>query len=153
MPYRSNFLTIKTIKGECKDDKHPEWIDIHSFSSSIRGEGNHKAQENKTWRASHSNMTILKNLDQTSPKLAEAASLGNPFDEATIQVCETVGQKACYMEYKMSKVVIVDYSVTGMLSDRPLESVGLRYEKIEWQYYDEGKMSTKGSWTIPQHQA
>lgn len=145
--YRSNFLEIDTITGASTDDKHKGWIDIHSFSSSITGEGNYNAQKQKTWRASHSDMTILKNLDQTSPKLAEAASLGSPFNDVTIEVCETVGDKECYMTYKMSKVVVVNYLVTGMLSERPLESVGFRYEKIQWTYQG----GFIASWTIPQH--
>ena len=144
--YRNIFLKVDPIQGLSEDDKHPKWIDIDGYSSSITGEGNYNAQQQKTWRASHSDMSVAKSLDQTSPKLAEAASLGTPFDEVTIEICRILEEKELYMTYKMSKVVIAAYHVEGGLGV-PSETFAFRYEKIEWRY----KGGFTASWAIPQH--
>src|SRR5215510_2562516 len=82
-------------------------------------------------------VSIVKQLDKASPKLAQACAAGEHFKNATLTLSRAGGDKQPYMKYKLTDVLIENVSVGGSSQGEggvPSEEVGLRYSKIELEY-------------------
>jgi type VI secretion system secreted protein Hcp len=134
------FLKVKTIPGECTDDKHKEWIEVLSYShgvsqptsGSVSSGGGRSAE-----RCDHMDFSIVKTLDKASPKLALACSNGEHIDEVTVELCRATGDKAKYMSYKMADVIVTSVRPGGSAQGGealPLEEVSFAYGKMTWTY-------------------
>ena len=153
------FLKISTIPGESTDDKHKDWIEILSYSHSLRqpnsgsvSAGGARSAE----RVDHADFTIVKALDKASPKLALSCCRGEHIPEVTLALCRATGDKAKYMEYKMSDVIVSSTRPGGAAKggdSLPLEEVSFSYSKIEWTYTatdaaGKSKGDVKANWDL-----
>ncbi|MCI0497505.1 MAG: type VI secretion system tube protein Hcp [Thermoplasmata archaeon] len=73
------YLWIKGIDGEATDEGHKDWIDVLSLEWGIATQPRDAASGLPTGKRQHKSMTITKELDKSSPKLAEALSSGSPL--------------------------------------------------------------------------
>ncbi|MBX3364722.1 MAG: type VI secretion system tube protein Hcp [Phycisphaeraceae bacterium] len=134
------FLKIATIPGECQDDKHKDWIEILSYSHGVmqlatgsRSSGGAVSAQ----RCDHSNFSIVKALDKTSPKLNLACCNGEHINEIKLELCRATGDKQPYMEYKLSDCIVTSVRPGGSSAGGetlPLEEVSFTYGKITWTY-------------------
>jgi len=134
------FLKISTIPGESTDDKHTEWIEILSFNHGVTqtatgsvSSGGGRAAE----RADHQDFSLVKSMDKASPKLALACCNGEHIPEVTVELCRATGEKAKYMVYKLTDVIVSSVSDGGSgggSETLPLQEVSFNYGKIEWTY-------------------
>jgi type VI secretion system secreted protein Hcp len=135
-----SFLKIDGIPGESQDSKHKDWIEILSFSHGVSqastgtrsGVGAATGQ-----RTDHSDFSIVKQLDKTSPKLALFCCNGKHIKEVKLELCRATGEKQKYMEYKMEDVIISSVRPGGQGAGNdpvPLEEVSFNYGKITWTY-------------------
>ena len=154
------FLKIKTIPGESTDDKHKDWIEILSFSwgasqpaAGGRSSGGAAAAE----RVTVQDLSIVKHLDKSSPKIFSACCKGEHIPEVKLELCRATGDKQKYMEYVMSDVLISSFRPGGSSGGGeplPLEEVAFNYGKIELIYtatdHQTGKPlgDVKGSWDV-----
>ncbi|MEC7119169.1 MAG: type VI secretion system tube protein Hcp [Pseudomonadota bacterium] len=126
------------VEGESRDSEHKDWLEVNSWNHAIRqpksatasSVGGHTAE-----RCEHADMTFLKDLDSTSPKLWEACSAGYTFDEVQIDFYRANGDKRIkYLEIKLKHVLLshVTPSVAG--EGVPTELFGLKYAAVEWIY-------------------
>ena len=130
------FLKIDGIQGESTDAKHKDWIEVISYvwgldqptsaSASTAGGGS-------TERASFEKLTISKELDKSSPKIALAGAKGTHIKEVKLELCRSGGDKVKYMEYKLSDVIVSHIKVSGT-EGIPIEHINFDYGKIEWTY-------------------
>ena len=133
------FMKLGDIKGEATDQGHKDWILIESMSSPIHRsvpEGA-KDQQRTKGHTTLGDVVIVRQLDKSSTKLAEACANGTFFPEAQIDLCATVGNKQePYLQYKLKNVIITSYSFHGNATGSPLptEQVSLGYTDIEWNY-------------------
>jgi len=123
------YLRIEGIQGESKALNHENWIEFDSYSW-----GMHRAAD--TMSPELGDLVITKCLDKASPKLYEACASGERIREAIIDV---VVEEQTFMVIKLEDVRIssVESSSDGggsSMSDRPIESVSLNYQKIKWTY-------------------
>ncbi len=103
------FLKIDGVPGESTDDKHKDWLEVLSFhwgvsqpaSGSSSTAGGRSAE-----RSDHSDFSIVKALDKTSPKLFLQCCNGTHIKEVKMELCRAAGDKQKYMEYKLSDVII-----------------------------------------------
>ena len=77
-------------------------------------------------------LTVMKRVDKSSPKLAQALAKGTVFPEATLLVPEGRGSRK-YMEFKLTQVMISGYQTSGS-QERPTESLSLNFAKIAYAY-------------------
>jgi type VI secretion system secreted protein Hcp len=134
------FLKIDGIDGESDDDKHQKWVEILSFSHGLsqpstgsRSSGGAATAE----RVNHQDFSVVKTLDKASAKLALACCKGTHIKEVKLELCRAADDKAKYMEYKMSDVIISSVRPGGSAQGGetlPLEEVSFNYGKIEWTY-------------------
>jgi type VI secretion system Hcp family effector len=123
------YLKIDGLDGACLDPDHRHWYLIDGFVHSLSGPPAHSTAP------SVSDFSISKLADRSTPQLARAAAQGRYFKEAVLELRETDGAKAKFMEIRFTKVRITSYSLSGAPQQEaraPYESFGLAFEKIEW---------------------
>jgi len=151
------FLKIKTIPGECTDDKHAEWIEVLSYShgvsqpssGSVSSGGGRSAE-----RCDHADFSIVKSLDKASPKLNLACSNGEHIPEVTLELCRAAGDKEKYMVYKMEDVIVSGVRPGGSSQGGetlPLEEVSFGYGKITWTYVETDHKTGKAKGNVEAH--
>jgi type VI secretion system secreted protein Hcp len=87
------FLKIDSIPGESADSKHKDEIDILSYTQSFRQIINRTTGGGGTGKVSCGDITVLKNIDKSSPKLIEAVTTSKHIPKATLTF-RTVGGKS-----------------------------------------------------------
>jgi type VI secretion system secreted protein Hcp len=156
------FCKIKDYPGESKDKAHDKWIEVIEFSHTIEQEaGATRASSGglTKGRGVHGAFRIVKYLDKSSPKLAQAASGGKHIGDVTIELAKAIGEKqVTYMKYVLTHATITCIKSSGSFSTErgtsaPIEEVLFGYNKIDWTYteYDDtgaGKGSVDGSWNL-----
>ena len=124
------FLKLSGIAGESTDPNHPNEIVALGFSQGVTGGGG-------TTRASFSDLTVSKRVDAATPLLYLNAAQSTHLDQAVLTVrSSTSGQKPI----EFYQIILTDVFITGVQTsgdtgtDRPTESVSLKFAKIEWRY-------------------
>ena len=155
------FLKIDGVEGESTDSKHSKWIEVLSFShgmsqpvSSVQS----SAGGGTSARVNMQDFNIVKHLDISSPKLAEACCTGKHFPSVVIELCRAGGDKLKYMEYKLTDAIVSSVSgggTPGGSDDQvPTESVSFNFGKIEWAYTQQkrsdggGGGNSAGGWDL-----
>ena len=151
------YLKIGDIKGESTDREHKEWIIIESFS-----QGQAQTQSSGTGgpRSSHvvfSDVSVSKELDKASPKIAEAVATGKHFPTAELHLTTTYddGSQATYYAYELKNVQVVSYSISGQGQSEgvPTEQFSLNFEEIKVTYSEldengNNKGNVEYSWKV-----
>ena len=152
------YIQLEGIPGSATDDKHKAWIEVLSFSWGVEQQGASRSVggDQTTGKANLRDVTFVKVVDQSSPKLALMCASGGHIPKGVIDWCQATGQKHCFMKYTLSDIVISAVQVggnTGGGDSKPTEEVSMRYAKIEWEYTpvdEKGKAlaATKGNWDL-----
>lgn len=120
------YLKIGDIKGESTDRDHKDWIIIESMSVDKDVNAPRDAASGlATGKRMHKPFVITKELDKSSPKLAEACAKGTVVKEAE------VGGPG--VRYKLKDVIISSIQPSSS-GGHPTETISLNYEKIEVSY-------------------
>ncbi|HMP81699.1 MAG TPA: type VI secretion system tube protein Hcp [Verrucomicrobiota bacterium] len=87
-----------------------------------------------------SDLVVVKQLDKSSPKLAEMCASGQHIPKAVLHVRKAGGSgQEDYYTVTFEDLLVTSYSVGGGGGssggdDVPTESLSLNYTKIEWKY-------------------
>ncbi len=132
------FLKLEGINGESMDDKHKQAIQLQSFTFNIAqmGSGSHGGGSG-SGKAEWADMIFSKNLDTSSPTLIEHCALGKHINKAQLFVRKSgvAGGQGDYYTITMTEVLVSSVTNTGSnASDLPLETLGLNYAKIQFEY-------------------
>ena len=153
---KPSFFKLDGIDGESKDESHESWIDILAFS-----QGQYVPAASLDTGSSRrescvfEEISIEKNLDKASPKLAEAVCTGKVFPKLEIHLTATYGgSRTTYFAYELTNVMVTSYHIDNSKEDSdPVENVSMNFEKIKVTYteYDDtgsSKGSVEYSWDI-----
>jgi type VI secretion system secreted protein Hcp len=138
------FLDLEGIDGESQDSKHKNEIDILSYTQSFRRAAT--TGGGTSGKVSIGDITVLKNIDKSSPKLIEAIATAKHIPKATITF-RGVGEKAS--EYYI--VRLTDVQITAVdQTDQPdpakiVERVQLNAAKFEYEYREQKTDGTLGT--------
>ena len=143
------YLKFDGVDGEVKDSKHEMWIDVLSFSQTITrdSEGSSSGAARQRAGVTFGDIVVVKELDKSSPKLAESIAMGKVFPKVDIHLTSSAGT---YYTYELKNVMVTSYSINGGADDRPTEEVSINFEEIKVTYteYDpEGKSKGKVEYT------
>jgi type VI secretion system Hcp family effector len=100
--------------------------------------------EAMTDRRQHNPITVTKQIDQFTPKLAHAMTSRENLSDVTI-VYEGGGAGAA-KEKAAQKIVLTDATITGIRNMGRTEEITLEYQKIEVTYVSGGKTAAD-DWT------
>lgn len=154
------FLKIEGVSGESTDNKHKDWIEVLSYSHGVTqmasgssSSGGGRSAE----RCDHSDFSIVKTLDKSSPKLNLFCCNGTHIKSIEVEFCRATGDKQPYMHYKLEDVIVTSVRPGGSSQGGealPLEEVSFNYGKITWTYteidHKSGKASGKveANWSV-----
>ena len=136
----AGYVKIEGIDGESTDDKHPKWIEILSYNHSISqaaGASTSRTGGMTGARPDIGDFTFVKVLDLATPNLAKYCMSGKHIPTVEVELCAADEAAHPYMKYKLSDVVVSSIRKGGASNDegtRPVEEVGIRFAKIEYEY-------------------
>lgn len=127
----AGFLKLPDVEGESADTRHKDWIVIESMATPIHRSGS---------EVLFGDITIVKQLDKSSRKLAEAVANGTRLSEATIEFTKLIGDsQEVYLQYKMADVFVTSYTYssdppTDLTNDRQVDEFSFNFEVIKFRY-------------------
>ena len=111
----SSFMLVPGIKGESKDAKHKDWIDLISISETL---------DQVTRKKTACEVQVTKFLDSSGPLLWAAAVTGQVFPEIQIEVQRTNATQLVVYQIRMANAVVTSIS-TSSNGTFPIDSVTL----------------------------
>ncbi|MEQ8788336.1 MAG: type VI secretion system tube protein Hcp [Pirellulaceae bacterium] len=177
------FLKIDqpAITGGSTDSLFAGQIEIISFSQAIERTRpltpTGSASPGNYARSEHKPITIIKEIDMSSPKLYQAACAGTTYDTAVITLCQPSGttqqtsdnwKKIPYMQITLTQVNITRAHLVGdprlhpfgasehypliageVTAMGPVEEIDLAYQVIQWNYKGgTGSLNVTGGWSV-----
>ncbi len=159
------FIKFDGVDGEAKDSSHEAWSDLASFSQGIsihQPGGGATGATRRRGDVVLEDIVVTKELDKSSPKIAEAVCNGKVFPKVEIHLTRsyTDSGRVTYYAYELTNVLVTSYNVSGSTDgeDVPVESFSLNYEEIKVTYTEnDSKGNKKGnveySWKVEEGQA
>lgn len=152
------FLKMPPIKGESRDSKHKEEIDVLAWSWGASNSGTaHMGGGAGSGKVNVQDLSVTKYVDGGSTDLMLACCDGTHFDEALLTVRKAGKDPVEYIKITMNEVLITSISTGGSGGeDRLTENVSLNFAKVKVEYtgQDEkgaaGKTTTMG-WNIAEN--
>ena len=132
----SIFARIGTIKGESRDARHKDEIEVLSWSWGVSQSGNlGHGGGGGAGKASFHDFVFTHHVDKASPLLMKACATGEHVKDATITVRRAGAGQADYLIVTMTDVLVTSVSTTvGAEGDTTLESVVLAFAKVDLEY-------------------
>jgi type VI secretion system secreted protein Hcp len=132
----SIFARIGAIKGESRDAKHKDEIEVLSWSWGVSQSGTTAhGGGGGAGKASFQDLNLIHHVDKASPALMRACATGEHIKDATIAVRKAGKGQHDYLVIKMTDVVITSVSMSvSSEGDAPVESVALTFGKVDLEY-------------------
>jgi type VI secretion system secreted protein Hcp len=127
------FAKIGDIKGESKDAKHPDEIDVLSWSWGVSQGGSNMGGGKGAGKANFSDLNFMHALDKASPVLMKACAMGDHYDTATLVSRKAGKGQQDYLIIKMKEVFITSVQPSGS-SENPMESVSISFGHVDLEY-------------------
>lgn len=158
------------IKGDSRDSRHKDQIEVSTWSHSIRqpksatasSSGGHTAE-----RCEHDEMMFTKDIDGASPKLYQACSAGLVINDVVVYFYRAHGGRNAagdpgetqnrhqYLKVELKNVVIASVAPTVASEGIPTEAFSLKYSAVKWTYDElnidgnkSGKVNIQGAWNL-----
>lgn len=131
------FLKMLPVKGEAQDQKHPDEIEVLSWSWGMSQTGTtHSGTGGGAAKVSVQDLTITKWVDKASADLIKACSTGQHFTDGLLTVRKAAGKEAIeYIKVKMQNIIITNVSTGGSHGEERLtEHVTLNFQKFNYEY-------------------
>ncbi|MEW5787869.1 MAG: type VI secretion system tube protein Hcp [Pseudomonadota bacterium] len=158
------------IKGDSRDAKHKDTIEVTTWAHSMRqpksatasSAGGHTAE-----RVEHGEMIFTKDIDGSSPKLYQACSSGLVTNDVIIYFYRAFGgtnttgdpsstqNRHQYMKIELKNALIAAVAPSVNSEGIPQETFALTYSAIKWTYDElnidgskSGKVNIQGAWNL-----
>ena len=132
----SIFARIGTIKGESRDARHKDEIEVMSWAwglaqSGATGQGGGAG----AGKVSFHDLTFTHQIDRATPSLMQACATGTHSKDATITVRKAGKGQQDYLVITMNDVLVTSVSTSATAEgDATYESVGLAFAKVDLEY-------------------
>ena len=134
------FLKIDGIAGESTDDKHKGEIEISSFSWGVSNNIGSQSSGAGAGKVSVQDFHFTLHTNLASPNLMLACATGKHIPKAVLTLRKAGGNHEEYLVINLQDCLISSFSPDGTavgnpkVDDRPVESISLNFNKIEWIY-------------------
>jgi type VI secretion system secreted protein Hcp len=133
----AGYIKFDGIDGEVMDKDHKNWCLVSSFSQVLHKTGGGKTGSTRRGGdVQFEDVHVDKEVDKSSPKLAEAVAKGKVFAKVEIDITAsyTDAARVTYYRYELKNVQVTSYQVGGSPEQRPHESLSLNFEEIKVTY-------------------
>jgi type VI secretion system secreted protein Hcp len=130
------FLKIDDVKGESRDDKHKDEIDVLAWSWGLSQSGTtHMGPGGGAGKVSVQDLSITKYLDKASPPLILGTCGGKHYKQALLTVRKAGEKPLEYLKITMKDVLVSSIASHGSGGeDRLTESVSLNFAEFKIEY-------------------
>ena len=129
------FAKIGDIKGESVDSKHKDEIEVLSFSWGVTNSGpTAPGGGGGAGKATFQDVSIVHGIDKATPALLKACATGLHIKDATITHRKAGKGQQEYLIIKLNDVTITAVSHAGAEDQPYLESVSLKFAKVDLEY-------------------
>ena len=142
-------LEIDGIKGESKDAKLADSIEVSSFSWGVSNSGSFASGTGGgTGKSSFQDLHFTGSVNKASPNLAKACATGQHIKKATLHVRKSGGEPQDFYLIKLEDVLISSYQSGGSEGSNavPTDQFSLNFAKIEFDYHPQNE---KGALEAP----
>ncbi len=132
----SIFARIGTIKGESRDARHQDEIEVLSWSWGVsRPDTMSHGGGGGAGKTSFHDFTFTHHVDKASPLLMRACATGEHIRDATITVRKAGKGQQEYLVITMTDVLVTSVSMSVSASeDATAEGVTLTFAKVDLVY-------------------
>ena len=132
----SIFARIGTIKGESRDARHKDEIEVLSWSWGVSQSGTAgQGGGGGAGKASFQDFNFTHHVDKASPLLMKACATGEHIRDATITVRKAGKGQQEFLIIKMTDVIVTSVSTSvSAEGDAALEGVMLAFAKVDLEY-------------------
>jgi type VI secretion system secreted protein Hcp len=128
------FLKIEGVKGESKDTKHPNEIDVLSWSWGITQTGTMAyGGGGGGGKANVSDISLMKRMDAATSRLMDSVQNGKHFDSAILTVRKAGGKQEEYFKISFWDLLVTSLQHSAS-SEEPMESLSLNFAKYKTEY-------------------
>ena len=130
-------LEIEGIKGESKDSKHPNTIEIESFSWGNTNDGSASHGSGAGAGKVHfQDVHFTSQVNKASPELALACANGKHFKKAQLFVRKQGEQQQDYYIVTLEDFIVSSYQSGGSNGSNhlPADQFALNFAKIKFEY-------------------
>lgn len=138
MPYHL-FLKIGDLVGESRDERHPESIDIDSFSWGLSNTGVSARGGAGAGKAVFQDFSFVSKISKASPQLFLACATGQHFPKVELFVRRSGddGRNQDYYNIRLADCLVSSYNQRGDATSEdvvPVDQFTLNFAKIELEY-------------------
>ena len=132
----SIFARIGTIKGESRDAKHKDEVEVLAWSWGVSQSGTMgQGGGGGAGKVSFQDFSFTHHVDKASPLLMKACATGEHIKEATITVRKAGKGQQDYLVITMADVLITSVSTSiSAEGDDAAEGVALAFAKVDLEY-------------------
>lgn len=130
-------LEIDGIKGESKDSKHKDTIEVMSFSWGVTNAGSYGSNMGGgAGKASFQDMHFTSSVGKASANLAQACASGKHITKAVLYVRKQGEQQQDYYVVTLEDLLVSSYQSGDAAggSSIPTDQFSLNYAKIKYEY-------------------
>ena len=129
------FAKIGDIKGESRDVKHKDEIEVLSFSWGLTNAGVlAPGGGGGAGKATFQDLSIVHNIDKASPRLMLACATGAHLKDATITHRKAGKGQQEFLIVKLNDVIITGVTQGGTSGQTGSETVSLAFAKVDLEY-------------------
>jgi type VI secretion system secreted protein Hcp len=129
------FVKLGDIKGESLDAKHKDEIEVLSFSWGMSNTASMTTGSGAgAGKATFQDLSIVHNIDKSSPQLMQACATGTHLKEATITQRKAGKGQHEFLIVKMNDIIITSVTPGGASGQPGSESVSLAFAKVDLEY-------------------
>ncbi len=143
------FFDIKGVKGESKDEKHKDKIDVLAWSwGTSNSSSGHVGGGAGAGKVNVQDLSFTKYVDLATPNLLQHCCSGAHFEEAKLTVRKAGGKNPLeYLTIDLHQVFVTSVSTGGSGGeDRLTENVTLNFSKFKLEYKEQDdKGGSKGA--------
>lgn len=123
------------IKGETKDSKHKDEIDVMSFSWGVSNPTSSYGGGLSAGKSQFGDFSFTFRMCTASPKLALSCASGEHIKDAILSCRKSGKTPQEYLQFKFYDLLVSSYQ-TGYSQgqDEAFDSCSMSYGKLEWSY-------------------
>ena len=152
------FLKLDDVKGEARDSKHKDEMDVLAWSWGMSQSGTtHMGGGGGAGKVNVQDLSLTKYVDKASPNLVMATCNGKHFKEALLTVRKAGETALEYLKVTMKEVMVTAVSTGGSGGeDRLTENVTLNFAAFKVEYTPQtakgaGEAAIEAAWDIAEN--
>src|SRR5438876_5728497 len=142
------FLKIDGVPGESHDTKHPDEIQVLSFSFGETQAGTMAfGGGGGAGKVQMQDFHFMMNVNKASPKLFLTCATGEHIKGAILTARKAGKDQQDYLKVTFTDLLVSSFQTNGdaHANSLPVDSISLNFAKIEWEYKIQNADGTLGA--------